>query len=82
MPKGDAEWQALQDGIDAATPACVHDLRFVMDDDQIKAAELAGVCDSCPLLDLCAAYGKAARPTGGVWAGKRWHRATTTKEPK
>jgi hypothetical protein len=75
MAKGNAEWQTLQAGIDETRPACVGDDRFILDDDQIKAAELANVCNLCPLLAECAAYANAARPPAGIWAGKRW-RAT------
>jgi hypothetical protein len=80
MPKGDAEWHTLQKCIDETAPACVGDPRFILDADDIDAAELANVCETCPLLAQCHDYANAARPSAGVWAGKRWRGIKKTKE--
>jgi hypothetical protein len=80
MPKADAEFQTLQAAMDETPAACADDPRFILDDDVLKAAELAEVCDRCSILAECAAYARAARPMGGVWASKRWHTAAKKKE--
>lgn len=65
---------AMQD----TDPACQNDDRFILDGQ--PAESLSSICRACPLFDLCAIYGELARPTGGIWAGKRYKTNSTTKE--
>lgn len=63
-------YNALTIAMDGIAPACRNDARFIADD--TKAEELASICRTCPLFDLCAIYGDLERPKAGVWAGKRY----------
>lgn len=57
-------WGALLAAMAQTDPACLGDERFT--DDHTSAAELAPICDSCPLFAECrAAVDSAAR--GQVW---------------
>lgn len=51
-------------------PACQDDDRFVLDDQAPE--ELAPICRTCPLFDLCAQYAELERPKAGIWAGKKY----------
>lgn len=52
-------------------PLCVDDDRFIRD--SISAERLAPICGKCPILSECHAYAAKAKPTAGIWAGKRWN---------
>ncbi|MET3510818.1 WhiB family transcriptional regulator [Plantibacter flavus] len=69
-------YTALQDAMTRTDPECRDDGRFILDDQ--PADTLAYICERCPLIDLCRAYAATERPSGGVWAGRRW--AKTLKE--
>jgi len=63
-------WDALVTAMASTDPACQDDDRFVLDDQPVQA--LKAICDTCPLLTLCANYAALERPKGGIWAGKRY----------
>jgi hypothetical protein len=58
-------------------PACQEDGRFLLDDQ--PAETLTYLCLACDVFALCKAYAREVRPTGAVWAGKRY-RSDTTEE--
>jgi hypothetical protein len=62
--------------MDEIAPACRNDERFIADEQ--KAEDLAPICRTCPVFDLCTAYGELERPKAGVWAGKRYR----TNQPR
>ena len=70
MSRTNDAWRALTTAMIDTAPACQGDDRFT-DDDQV-ISELAPICRACPLYDLCATYAELDRPTGGIWAGKRY----------
>lgn len=79
--KGKAEYQALADALTEITPHCHGDDRFTADDlTNPEVTNLKRICAGCEIRDLCAAYGAAARPPAGVWAGRTYR--NTTREPK
>lgn len=64
-----AAWEALQAALTAYTPRCAGDTRFIADDlTDTEEAYMAGICDRCPISDLCDAY--AAHVKAGFWAGR------------
>ncbi len=68
-----AEYQALTEALEAATPPCVGDWRFILtrhELDEEDQTELRAVCHTCPVRALCAAYAAKARPPAGMWAGR------------
>lgn len=67
--RGDAEHADLKAAMLHATPACAEDPRFT---DDAPPASLARVCHRCPLIALCDAYARTARPPAGFWAGRTW----------
>lgn len=69
---------ALTAALEHDRPACHRDARFI--DDDVPAAALAPICAACPVRAACAAYGAAARPAGGVWAGRRYGQHRRAKE--
>lgn len=72
-------WTALQHALEATVPPCRGDDRFV--DDDVRPADVADVCDRCPILELCRDYAATSKPKGGVWAGRRWTRSTRKDTP-
>lgn len=81
MSLADDAWSALSIALTSTDPACLNDGRFILDDQ--PAATLRYVCDACPIYELCRGYARCAKPTGGVWAGKRWgsRKGTNDEEP-
>ncbi|MEB0265901.1 WhiB family transcriptional regulator [Cryobacterium sp. 10I5] len=76
MTKATDAFERLQFAMFTTDPACKDDDRFISDD--VPAATLAPICRTCPVYDLCAAYGELDRPKAGTWAGKRYK--TNTKK--
>lgn len=71
MRAGEA-WQRLADAMEVHEPACRGIDLFTADD--LTAADLracAAVCAGCPLFPECDTYARIARPSAGVWAGKK-----------
>lgn len=65
-------WQQLIDAMEVHEPACRRIDLFTADD--LTAADLracAAVCAECPLFIECEQYARIARPSAGVWAGKK-----------
>ena len=77
MSKSSEAFDALKLAMMTTSAACLDDDRFI-DDDQAPA-ELAPICEACPLYDLCSTYAAIERPKGGIWAGKRYTQRTTTR---
>lgn len=67
---GAAEWDHLEQAALSHDALCAGDGRFT--DDDTNPADLAPVCARCPLFAECVDYATAARPPGGVWAGRRY----------
>ena len=70
---GAAEYRTLVDALEHTNPRCRDDWRYIQDREQIDADDLEAmghICRVCPLFDLCSAYAQAARPRGGMWAGR------------
>ncbi|WP_282826944.1 WhiB family transcriptional regulator [Gulosibacter sediminis] len=65
-----AEFQELHDAMQIIDPACLADDRFTADNAPV--GDLAPICAGCPLTPFCEAYALAARPSAGVWAGRRY----------
>ncbi|MDQ1128284.1 WhiB family transcriptional regulator [Microbacterium sp. SORGH_AS_0888] len=73
--KGARELRELHDALRTSSAACDGDERFIADHDELEhdeATALRRICLGCDLFDLCRAYAVKARPTGGVWAGRRY----------
>lgn len=71
--RGQAQYRQLTEALRDTTPPCSDDWRYILDQnelDELDQRELRATCNGCPVFDLCAAYGRAGRPTGGMWAGK------------
>lgn len=64
---------ALQAAMVKTDPLCLDDERFT--NDGTDPQHVIEMCNLCPLFAACKAYALAARPTGGIWAGKKY---TTT----
>lgn len=76
MSRASDAYNHLTLAMDELAPACKDDERFIADD--TKADELAPVCRTCPVFNLCATYGDLERPKAGIWAGKRYR----TNQPR
>lgn len=72
--------KALDLAMQDVDPACQGDGRFVLDDQ--PAHTLRYICNECPLIELCRAYAKAAKPPAGVWAGRRWYYPKTRRSKR
>lgn len=72
-------WSALQLALEQHTPACEGDTRYTSDTlTNADKTDMATICESCPLLELCRTYKTTARPKAGHWAitsRKESHRA-------
>lgn len=83
MMKSDrVEAAAMADLVQAmgeVRPACRGDARFI--DDLTKPAAVRDVCRACPLLNACREYATIVRPSGGIWAGRRWNAGRPSSEP-
>lgn len=78
--RGDAEYRALLDARERIAPACDNDRRFTADTrTEHDAEQMRRLCRSCPLVTLCDAYARRARPDAGFWAGRTWHKPTRTE---
>lgn len=65
-------WLELVEAMETHQPACEGIDLFTADDlTRADIAACAAVCAECPLYIKCEAYRKAARPSHGVWAGKK-----------
>lgn len=65
-----AEYEALHEAMQWHRPACRGDDRFTADLAPLDG--LREICTGCPLRQPCGDYAAAARPAGGVWAGRRY----------
>lgn len=65
-------WAALIEAMETHQPACIG-LELFTADDLTKAdvEACAAVCRPCPLLIECERYARLARPSAGVWAGRK-----------
>lgn len=68
----------LHDAMVNVAPDCSGDPRFIADGVEVEVVE--AVCAGCLLFDLCESYATVARPTAGIWAGRRW--APKTYRPR
>ncbi|WP_127475050.1 WhiB family transcriptional regulator [Microbacterium sulfonylureivorans] len=76
---GIEEYAALLAAMDKTEPVCMGDDLFIRDREDVTPEEqedMRQTCAQCPLYDLCRAYGEAAHPTGGYWAGRYYGSAT------
>lgn len=76
------EYSELAKAMEDTEPACADDPRFTLDEHQVHEQEavlLRSICRGCPLRAECDAYGRAAKPTSGIWAG-RYYGHTPRKE--
>lgn len=82
--RGTEEYAALARALDHTTPPCTGDPRFILEPHELARQEVdylsRTVCRPCPLLALCAAYGRAARPPAGIWGGRTYKPAKGKKE--
>lgn len=77
IASGHAEYLALSKALDDVTPACSNDWRYIQNRDMLDPEDVTAMqraCRACPLQALCRAYGDAARPPAGMWAGRFWGR--------
>ena len=76
MAKGDTEYRRLTDAMNDHMPPCSGYPRFILDRHEIAPDELSHIsltiCRTCPIKQPCRAYGEAARPGAGIWAGRTW----------
>lgn len=71
MPTTAEAWAALVRAMENTLPRCDGDDRFTQEDIGPSTARiLREVCQTCPLLELCADYADRARPSAGFWAGR------------
>ncbi|MEL5990732.1 WhiB family transcriptional regulator [Microbacterium phosphatis] len=67
---GAVEYRALSEALKTEPTGCRNDDRFTSDRLEARELpELAAICATCPVLELCTAYARAARPDEGFWAG-------------
>lgn len=75
---GEAEYAELVAAFDHARPACRDDWRYIQEREEIDGDDLDQMsltCRTrCTLFELCDEYARAAKPTGGMWAGRYWGR--------
>lgn len=76
MTRGDVEFRALTIALEDRMPPCTGDPRFVREPHELAPGEADAlgltICRGCPLKWACRAYGEAARPPAGVWAGRTY----------
>jgi hypothetical protein len=77
MSRAMEAYQALLEAMEISTAPCLGDDRFT--DDHTLTEEVTPICDTCPLRNLCEDYARAAKPTGGIWAGRRWGQTRTKR---
>ena len=75
--KGQVEYSALMNAMRDTEVPCTDDERFLMDDSDEKL--LAHICAKCPVDIWCRDYALAAKPAGGVWAGRRFDKQKRTE---
>lgn len=62
----------LVEAMETHRPACEGIDLFTADDlSKADVAACAAVCAGCPLFPECDTYARIARPSAGVWAGKK-----------
>lgn len=77
--RGGEEYARLQEALRDTPAPCADDDAFTADTIPTStAAELARICASCPVRDLCAAFAAVNRPGHGYWAGQSWQKLKTT----
>jgi hypothetical protein len=62
-------YRALLESLDYYRPPCRDDERFIAEN--THAGDLAPICSSCEVFDLCEGYARLAKPKAGVWAGRK-----------
>lgn len=81
MSRADIAYGLLASAMENTEPNCTGSELFTADDlEQPDIAELARICDTCPLFILCDDYARLERPKAGVWAGKRYRNYQPRKE--
>lgn len=72
--RGTQQYAALVAAYEHTKPACADDPRYIQDREDVDTTEqkdMTRICRTqCPLFDLCDAYATAAKPNGGMWAGR------------
>jgi hypothetical protein len=63
-------YTALHSAMETTSPLCLDDDRFTMDETDPR--HVIELCQLCPLQAACRAFAIAARPTGAIYAGRRW----------
>ena len=73
MSRASEAYQALAAAMETTVPNCQGIELFTADNlENPDIAELARICDTCPLFNLCDDYAHIERPKAGIWAGKRY----------
>lgn len=69
--RGQAEHAALIRAMEQTPAACDGIETFTRDkfNDPDDVAIMRGICQECPVFDLCAAFAAAGKPSAGMWAG-------------
>lgn len=69
--RGQAEHAILMRAMEDTPPACDGLETFTRDKftDREEVEIMRGICATCPLFDLCAAFATAGLPAAGMWAG-------------
>ena len=81
MSRASVAYSALAMAMENAQPKCKDNAKFTADElRQPDVDELALICSTCPLFDLCSTYASIERPKIGVWAGKRYRSYKTTED--
>ncbi len=73
--KSAAAWSELAEALRTTRAACDGDSRFIADRDSLSSedtAVLRRICLGCDLFNACHTFAEAGRPSGGVWAGRRY----------
>jgi len=74
---GRAEYSTLAKALRRTPTPCRDVAAFTADPTPAnQLSTMAGLCETCPLARLCAAYAAAGQPTVGFWAGKAMGRVS------
>lgn len=80
MTRASDAYAALIRAVETTCPPCRGDDRYLSDHGPIPE-DMAAMCATCPVMDLCCAYALADRPQAGVWAGERWDKPRRPGRP-
>lgn len=74
-------YEQLSRALETRAPQCNRDDRFTADRiSPATARDLAEICASCDVALLWQQYAKAASPTVGYWAGRRYGTGSASKD--